>query len=1788
MPIIWKWLVDRDDVFVGSRRVYNHLALHQLLRLPEVNNFLDREPKNAVGTKEAAPVLPQSTVAKEDEVRVCVNESTMWEAIAGHAVDHKRVPRSEWLLLLGIASSRSNGILQGDLGRLVEQDKRSVPKRTDALMRKGYITKRTTLVRGTKTSKLWLKCMAPMLPKEKDPVASTKAEMILSRKILANDLDPVPWRVRWTGADIDYTALATTVLAISREWGVIRVHDLKTKLGILGMRWQMKILSKTCRFLNSRGAIQYVAARLDKKVFKDCVRFQRDLSAEDWSIYLATGKRPGKPPKGTGDCDAVDENSPGWASGARLGQMPPWTPDKPLSYTVSQIIQLSGNGGLSNPDIYALTLGATFNRYLSAMTGSMATPGIQPSSLGHFQLRSEHVRAGKVASYVFFPQPLSTEHPGGENKEASNVTEPYGFGTETGLSQCETKARPVSAICGLGKRWRRPRTSRKVREPQLKYRPFVYEELETAEEATEGALLKTAALQFREEPPKFLLHLRVRPETLRSCLSMSGWSQVILKERLEEPSSQPGGVSLVEPDGTDGGTEGSCGTNLREQDAADTISPVRRIPVYRRQRGCVRGQRRGRGHADNSHGGTRAAALGGGLPSSSRPWVCEKCGGSWKNDIGLKYHLEKSRSPCNPSYTTPTIAGRRRSKPTAFFNAAPPPPRNQENTPLYQRHNSRALDEVVPASPDTPILLGSRGKTQAIGQGHTSANAALGCGDESQARLLPEHGTVSLPGQIVPLQRQFRYSAARHGGEVLLRTEAGLTRQVMLTPSSSRPGPVVAQFHGKESLSCQTSRPRGLLGVDSEPAHQGNQRDDVGRTRRARADKLTMVQVHAVIKDLVGRERGAILGGQSLVHAVAATWSVSYPGNPCPSGKSIQAALKNMIERKVLVDHWHAFRDARGMFSKCQLITWPNIGAFSPESLRLVEGMKSSAGSLHNLLVGPDESCVASTSLERKVRGRRSLAGHVAALDAPVYAAQVAAKRVAGAETPRRAKRLKFTAHPKLEDSFSPPRRRKATKINPGNERSRGIFEMPVENLADTVRRPCLAGPIHFLEPNEYLEDDGDPFRTDAHARPTPPYSDDEPWHRGFTSHEAPHTGPITYIFDSATTIAGAQGTWPWLGKADINRLGTSLTLSGWMPGRKWHNWSTFNHQIEKQYSARVNGRNSMSLSITPYDRFIDKLWACRDVEMAGRVHFTSAMSGEAGPHNIFIRFHPEPDDDVALPLSRLVWPPEEQLVPSSAKVLLASLVDEDSEDDEDDLDIRTHGVKKVSSSSCDAASSHLGARQPRIKRVALVTRALTSVPTLEGSMANTPPSKAEIDNPAELMAAFIAVRSVLGGADKEVDWGLLMNLYPKVGLVGLRRFWTAARKEQKAYVSNFTRVFQERLILAYENDELPMIDFDKPLGYDWGGLIRWTMQLPRQEGFRMPRSRGLLDKHYSLEAAKSTTDDWRERYFHVQTSIYSRFEAVTADAGAITVRDTFKGATGWHGLATSDLVVAKSWIKSLCSTGDANCSSEQIRAKFNELCPGNKQKRSSVFRQAISELTKQKVICRSKKPLLGGRPYRLNEWYVSTLAKMAQRSKYDAAAILKGQLDASFRSQESMTVPYTLSDGVMMALTNLSGAGRVKLVPAGLPHIPLGFEPGNYESRKYPKSYCHFELKVIPTETYKFNEEIDVLRSAAANEPPSGQPGGELPQWVDFFGASSTVIWSEILGAFCFTLATRGAMTMESACSALHPVLDAFEATLIWEWGHKTGVLADVLDGHGAAVGEWWWLAVPWLRGTR
>jgi hypothetical protein len=84
--------------------------------------------------------------------RLYASQNRIWQAVAGHSIDLKKLPSMEFVLLSIIASHGASGIAQPDLVKISGQDKRSVPHRTDELAKKGYIEKTQMSTQKIRTS----------------------------------------------------------------------------------------------------------------------------------------------------------------------------------------------------------------------------------------------------------------------------------------------------------------------------------------------------------------------------------------------------------------------------------------------------------------------------------------------------------------------------------------------------------------------------------------------------------------------------------------------------------------------------------------------------------------------------------------------------------------------------------------------------------------------------------------------------------------------------------------------------------------------------------------------------------------------------------------------------------------------------------------------------------------------------------------------------------------------------------------------------------------------------------------------------------------------------------------------------------------------------------------------------------------------------------------------------------------------------------------------------------------------------------------------------------------------------------------------------------------------------------------------------------------------------------------------------------------------------------------------------------------------------------------------------
>ena len=171
----WDWLRTRPQILINGNKRWNRLTLSEVLALPEEDAT---DPALlALGGEPTPQKGPNGKVKKQltKRPRIHPSEDLVWQTLARHGVDYKRVPVLEWKCLLGIASVRAEGILQSDLRRLVDQDKRSLPKRTDSLAKKGYIAKRT-VVANSETMQLTLNSIWPEVEPGRHVIKRTKGD----------------------------------------------------------------------------------------------------------------------------------------------------------------------------------------------------------------------------------------------------------------------------------------------------------------------------------------------------------------------------------------------------------------------------------------------------------------------------------------------------------------------------------------------------------------------------------------------------------------------------------------------------------------------------------------------------------------------------------------------------------------------------------------------------------------------------------------------------------------------------------------------------------------------------------------------------------------------------------------------------------------------------------------------------------------------------------------------------------------------------------------------------------------------------------------------------------------------------------------------------------------------------------------------------------------------------------------------------------------------------------------------------------------------------------------------------------------------------------------------------------------------------------------------------------------------------------------------------------------------------------------------------------------------------
>ena len=470
-----------------------------------------------------------------------------------------------------------------------------------------------------------------------------------------------------------------------------------------------------------------------------------------------------------------------------------------------------------------------------------------------------------------------------------------------------------------------------------------------------------------------------------------------------------------------------------------------------------------------------------------------------------------------------------------------------------------------------------------------------------------------------------------------------------------------------------------------------------------------------------------------------------------------------------------------------------------------------------------------------------------------------------------------------------------------------------------------------------------------------------------------------------------------------------------------------------------------------------------------------------------------------------------------------------------------------------------------------------------------------DLDAIYRISVTIVVVRTLCGGLDKLIDWGLVNQLFPENPEGYVYGRWKTISNKYRRDVAALTENFQDRYPKAYLAGEIPDMDFDNVHDNDWPAVVDWalkTLEKPTlKETDELPATGSELAETMSLtfEEHRGLRDLLG---YNGNSTIPARENAQASIPFAIP---TPSDQQPFHLVPPPDdplLTTAKSWALASILTPSSTFNSSAANAKLSALAP-TKRASESLFDAALRALLVTKAIANqhSKKHVrsdISGRTYAPSKafWDALDERRTVKAHLLKQAARYKRQvLDAAFASGEKSVVfdAQGVEDGDMVCVLNMLAHGRMKLgIGDDVPRRRYGLEDRGYETRKLDKSRLWFSVLIEATDTYVSGNPIKEM-TLPLPMPEDGDEKANLPIWVDINGALQRKIWELVVGAVVGLVSTRPGIRADEVQKTLTPALTLWEVETVLKWLQGRGCIA--VSGGGMGMGwetkEWWWLVL-------
>lgn len=447
-----------------------------------------------------------------------------------------------------------------------------------------------------------------------------------------------------------------------------------------------------------------------------------------------------------------------------------------------------------------------------------------------------------------------------------------------------------------------------------------------------------------------------------------------------------------------------------------------------------------------------------------------------------------------------------------------------------------------------------------------------------------------------------------------------------------------------------------------------------------------------------------------------------------------------------------------------------------------------------------------------------------------------------------------------------------------------------------------------------------------------------------------------------------------------------------------------------------------------------------------------------------------------------------------------------------------------------------------------------------------------------KFMVAIVAVRTLTGGNEgRTVEWELVQKAFPNNDLEFVQVHGKSIVARNRMEILKMQRDFQESFLEAYEKNEVPTINYDDLLGYNWQALVEWaTIELEFSTSEKAPTLPATREQFDSVFQIRTDVVDVSHELFYTGagTTILAKRNLMTRVPFVVEAikQDVPKRAD------VEELEIAKTWVRANVMTPEARYDATRAHETLQNFKP--------LINSATQSLLNDRVISSMYKGRPSpGRNYNVHDVF---LRAMERRGAIDAdqlrqaASFKVNNIDAVFKKGEAFQVPYHASDGDYLAIEELIAHRRVEVVPLDVPKLKFGLVDGGYLTRQMDKNKLRINLEIRPLGSYYYGNPIKEKLDATVPALPTADR--KLPLWFDIHGCLIEDLWEKSVSAVIGAVLIRPGVDAKNLATMIKPVLGAWEILLLLEeWLLKVGAVRRTGEGKEArwTTEESWWLVL-------